>query len=276
MGTRGNKPLYLECTWSQAILTWLGVFLNFTLISYSIYWLTQNLDRIGLDWPWFVAALLVGLFIADFLSGLVHWASDTWFDEIMSERVVSIAREHHIYPYHITGYGLRDYLGYSSWPAALLIGPVVLILMLPDTASDAAFLAIFICTEAAVFMVFGTYAHWLGHVRTRSRVVHFLRRCRFLISPDYHKVHHIGGRDVRYCVINGWANPICDRTRVWRGLEKLVHALTGAVPGRNDHEWSVRFAEDPSFMRNPVPSLLALRRRIGAKAQEQRTDAEGK
>ena len=70
---------------------------------------------------------------------------------------------------------------------------------------------IFLCGEVAACMLFGSHAHMLGHVETNSRVVHFLRRCRLLISPAYHKVHHCGRHDVRYCVINGWANPICDR-----------------------------------------------------------------
>ena len=109
-------------------------------------------------------------------------------------------------------------------------------------------------------MVFGSHAHRLGHVRTKSRVVRLLQRFHFLLSPAYHKVHHSGRHDIRYCVINGWANAVCDRLGFWRALERLVYAVTGAVPRHNDREWFSRYAEDPSFMRDPIPSLRTLRR----------------
>lgn len=264
MAKRRVEPLYLDCDRLQAVTVWLGAWANFALIAWCLYWLAAHIGGIGLAWPWFVAAFFAGLFLADLLSGFVHWASDTWFDEIMIERIVSISREHHIYPHHIAGYGLRDLVGYSSTPTVFVVGPVALALTLGGPPSDAAYLATFLCAVVALCMVFGSHTHLLGHVRTESRIIRFLQRAGFLITPSYHTVHHSCGHDIRYCVVNGWANIVCDRIGFWRRLERLVHALTGAVPRSNDHEWFARFREDPSFMRNPIPSLVALRRRDAA------------
>jgi hypothetical protein len=135
--------------------------------------------------------------------------------------------------------------------------------VLPSTivgaTSGTGFVTTFLCAEVALCMLFGSHAHLLGHVHTHSRLIKLLRRLRLLISPAYHKVHHAGPHDVRYCVINGWANPFCDRMGLWRVLESLVFVVTGAVPRHNDREWWERFLKDLSFMGAPIPSLLELR-----------------
>lgn len=259
MANRRAKALYRTCSVAQAYQTWLGVLLNGVVVLWCALWLVFVARDQAPAWPWLVAMLVPGLFLADLFSGLVHWGTDTWFDETQFCRVVSIAREHHIYPHHIVDYGVRDYLGYSCWPAALAIGPVVALLSIAVPPSPVTYLCMFLCGEIALFMVFGTYGHRLGHAPARSPVVRRLQQLRLLISPSYHKVHHSGNHDVRYCVINGWADAVCDRIGFWRSLERLVTACTGSVPRRNDAEWFQRFANDPRFMTDPVPSLRELR-----------------
>lgn len=144
----------------------------------------------------------------------------------------------------------------SQQPGAIHI---VLPLTLGGATSDTLYLTIFLCAQVSVFMFFGSHAHRLGHVRTESRIIRLLQRFRFLMSPAYHKVHHSGPKDIRYCVINGWANAPCDRIGLWRALERLVFVVTGAVPRCNDGEWFERLAQDPSFMRDPIPSLVTMR-----------------
>jgi len=124
------KALYRACSPSQAYQAWLGFFLNCALVLWCAAWLTLIAGNEAPAWPWLVALLPLGLFLADLFSGLVHWATDTWLDETQWCRVVCIAREHHIYPHHIVDYGVRDYLGYSGWPTALLVGPVAILLTL--------------------------------------------------------------------------------------------------------------------------------------------------
>jgi ubiquitin-conjugating enzyme E2 variant len=86
----------------------------------------------------------------------------------------------------------------------------------------------------------GTHAHRLGHRPSRLRIVRLLQACHLLITTGHHGAHHRASHNRRYCVINGWANYVCDGTGFWRALELLVQQLTGSVPRRNDLEWLAR------------------------------------
>ncbi len=243
--TTGPLPHYLACDRSQAVTAWIGIALNALLIGWCARWIVI-VGAAFIPGPAGMAAtILIGLFLADFLSGLVHWATDTWFDEVMAERVISIAREHHLFPHHILGYGFRDYVAYSSWPAVLALGPIELPLTLAFVPSAGLCPIVFLCLMLNVVMFFGTYFHRLGHRRSRWRGVRWLQTAHLLIGPGHHCVHHRGNHDIRYCVINGWANFVCDRIGFWRGLESLVSRLTEAQPRRSDHAWLLRHRESP-------------------------------
>ena len=103
----GSKvgPFFLSCTTPQAIVGWLGIVANLVLVMWCAFWIGTNCGAMSGLHYWFVPNLLVALFLADFFSGGVHWFTDTWFDEVVGGRVIAIAREHHLYPRHIVGYG---------------------------------------------------------------------------------------------------------------------------------------------------------------------------
>ena len=252
------KPLYLQCSRAQAFFTWLGAGLNAALVVWCGAWLLLN-ARESPAWPGLTALVLVGLFLGDLFTGLIHWGTDTWFDEVLLTRVVSIAREHHLYPHHIVYYGFRDYVGYTSWPAALSFAPMLPWLLLGAEPSAFTYGAVLVCGEVCALCLFGTHFHRFGHRPSENPLVRFLQKIRLLVTPQYHGQHHGGKHDTYYCVVNGWANVPCDALGFWRGLEKLIHWLTGAVPRQNDNEWFARFREDRSFVSDPVPSLHRLR-----------------
>lgn len=254
-----SGALYAECSRGQAFATWLGAWLNLACVAGCAAWLVAANGEVRPGWPVLALATVFALFLGDFFSGLIHWATDTWFDELRLRRVVSIAREHHLYPQHILGYGFRDYVGYTSWPAVLFFGPLCLGLALGAPPSAAVYVTLLVCGEVCALMFFGTHFHRLGHRWSPNPLVRLLQRTPLLIKPQYHAIHHGGTHVTHYCVVNGWANVVCDAVGFWRGLEKVVSALTGAVPRKNDHEWLARYREDRSFMLDPVPSLLERR-----------------
>src|SRR5437660_9706444 len=114
--TEHSGPLYLRSTWQQDTLSVVGASLNLICAAWCVVWIVRHGDPVRPGIATLVCSTIVGLFLADLFSGLIHWGTDTWFDEILLTRLVSIAREHHVYPHHIVGYGLIDYFGYSSWP----------------------------------------------------------------------------------------------------------------------------------------------------------------
>jgi hypothetical protein len=242
------RPLYLICDRVQAATAWVGVAVNLLLIFWCAYWVTTADATLIPGASGMAIIILIGFFMADALSGFVHWATDTWFDEVIWDRVISIAREHHLYPSHILGYGVRDYLAYSSWPTILVLGPIELLLTLAFAPAVWLYPLVFLCLMLNTVMFFGTYFHRLGHGHSRWRVVRWLQTAHLLMGPPHHHVHHGGNHDIRYCVINGWANFVFDPIGFWRGLERLVTILTGAHPRRNDHVWRTRFCDDPDFL----------------------------
>ena len=237
---RGVQPLFLECDKAQVVTCWAGVAVYFAMVAWFGTWVVLHADAAG-AWPWLIPTTFLALFLADLISGVVHWGTDTWFDERLSERVVSIAREHHLHPHHIVGYGVRDYLAYSAWPSLIMLGPIGVPLSLLVTPSPVVFHLMWIVFVVSACMILGTYAHRLGHKRSDWAIVRFLQRIHFLIDVRHHNVHHRDNHDVQYCVINGWANVVCDRIGFWRWLERVVHRLTGAVPRENDYAWFARY-----------------------------------
>jgi ubiquitin-conjugating enzyme E2 variant len=258
------EPLYLRCSRGQALTTWTGAYLNAGLVLWSAAWLLAYAAEARPAWPVVAVLVLAGLFVGDWFTGVIHWVTDTWFDEVLLERVVSIAREHHLYPHHIVGYSFRDYVGYTSWPAVVFFGPVLAGMMLRSEPGAWAFGFVLVCGEACALSFFGTHFHRFGHRRSDNPVVKLLQRAHILITPQYHARHHGGTHTTHYCVVNGWANVVCDAIGFWRGLEQAVRWLTAAEPRQNDKEWFARFRVDRSFMTDPIPSLLEWRSRGSA------------
>lgn len=243
---RPVQPLYRACGTDSVIVCWVGIFANLLLVAWLGWWVVRNYAAIDPGWLQLVAISFLGVFFADWFSGFVHWGMDTWFDEDPLTRLVSIAREHHLYPHHILGYGVRDYVAFSSWPNLVFLGPFAVVLTLLPV-STAVFDGVVVFLIVSAIMVFGTHAHRLGHRRSRSAVVRRLQRWHLLMSPSHHSRHHRAGHDTHYCVVTGWANIVCDYLGVWRFLERCTHRLLGAVPRRNDHEWFARYAAEPDF-----------------------------
>src|SRR4030095_11842357 len=81
---------------------WSGA--NIAVILFCAFWLVSYFSLAALSWPYLIAALLAGYFLADFSSGAVHWAMDTWFDRRTMGRAIAITREHHTHPHHVYGF----------------------------------------------------------------------------------------------------------------------------------------------------------------------------
>lgn len=237
------KPLYLANTPGNIFFSWFGVAGNIAAVLWTTHWLVEAFPAVQPPWYLLAVTVLAGLFLLDWFSGLLHWAYDTWFDEGFSsfERSVCIAREHHVLPYNIVGYGARDHLSYSCWPALALLAPGMVWLTLREQVSTGAYLGTLLCAIVCGGMIVASYCHIAGHRPARSRLVRGLQRMGLLITPTYHRVHHSAGHDVRYGVVNGWSNVITDRIGFWRGMEWLIQTLTGAQPRRSDREWMIRF-----------------------------------
>lgn len=190
------------------------------------------------------AGLALGTFGADFVSGLLHWAFDTWFDETIEplRRMVYMVREHHMRPARVLRYRLRDEAGILSWFAVALAGPIYISShRAPDPPTGGEYGRVLAAFTMANELVLMLEFHKWGHRARRGRLPRVLQRCRLLLSPDVHLVHHSGNHDQNYCLITGVADRTISRLGAFRGLEWAVTACTRVAPRTNDREWALRY-----------------------------------
>jgi ubiquitin-conjugating enzyme E2 variant len=191
-----------------------------------------------------VSALALGTFGADVVSGLLHWAFDSWFDETVTpvSRMVYIVREHHLRPARVLQYRLRDEAGILSWFAVALASPLYLQGMSRRSAgTSVGYAKVLTGVSFANELVLMLEFHKFGHRARRGRVARALQRGRLLLSPEEHLRHHSGRHDENYCLITGIADRTMGRFGLFRGLETVITAATGQRPRVDDLEWGRRY-----------------------------------
>jgi len=218
-----------------------GGALNGAVTLGGLAWLALTFREHAPSWPWMALALLAGVYAADLVSGLLHWAFDTWFSEGITflRRMVLQVREHHVFPNRIFHIHFLHDAGTLSWIALILTGPLVLgMILFGGRAAGAVVLAAAVFNVLLVTML---AFHKCGHRARQPRSIRLLQRSGLLLSVTHHSRHHLGNHDFNYCLINGWADRTLGRLGLFRGLEWLIARSTGAKPQENDHEWLCRF-----------------------------------
>ncbi len=166
------------------------------------------------------------LLAADFVSGLVHWAEDTFGTEttpIVGRWIVAPNVLHHRDAGAFVG---KSWFA-SSWDLALASALIV----------AAAWAAGWLSPYVVLFALAGANAneiHKWNHAGGRAPLVaRLLWRARLLQTPAQHAAHHGGAKNTAYCVVTPYLNPLLDRLRFWRALERLLVPRLGA-PRRAD------------------------------------------
>ena len=226
----------MTITRRQHMMIWATA--NVVLVLFLLLYLALNFSRVNIHPLHALAVVLFGYFLSDFVSGAIHWTLDTWFDDDELGLVVAIAREHHTHPQNIMDRSFLEHVSLGSAPCVVVNFPAVLFFyFFCWPASIVEFYAAFVFAMVGTCLFFGTTFHNFGHQHKPGLILRTARRLRLVMTTSYHTVHHRGDNDIRYCAINGWANPICDHLRVWRMLEFVVSKITGAYPRENDIKW---------------------------------------
>ena len=169
---------------------------------------------------------MVALLAVDFVSGLVHWAEDTFgtaATPVVGRWIIAPNELHHR---DAGAFVEKGWLA-SNWDlgmAGLLLGAGAWWVGRLDAA-------------VVVFAAGGALAnqvHKWNHAASRAPwLVRGLWATGVLQRPAHHAGHHGGGKNTHYCVLTPFVNPVLDLTRFWRGLERVFVPLFGA-PRRED------------------------------------------
>lgn len=196
---------------------------------------------IGWRW-WWPLAIVAGMAAADFASGVVHWAADTWGRSdlpFVGPRVLVPFRVHHVHP---EDFLRRSFLDTNGDVAALSAVVTVGLLSLPrDGALQV--VAVAGCAFTGVGMWTNQLHQW-AHVPHAPWPARVLQRLGLALSREAHARHHAHPYDGDYCITMGWWNRPLHAVDAFPRLERLVSALTGAVPRQDDHVWSATVGRD--------------------------------
>ena len=175
------------------------------------------------------AGALLGALCADLVTGLIHWACDTWGSEEtpwLGAGVIQAFRQHHRDPQAIVHHDWIDVNGEGALGAAtaFLLGlPIAWQLASGGHAFWYSGLCSLICVAGLANQL-----HQWAHVPAPPAPVRALQRLGAILSPSQHARHHRAPYTTRYCIATGWLNGSLDTIRFWRALERGIEAVTDA------------------------------------------------
>lgn len=171
-----------------------------------------------------IIEILGAWLLADFLSGVVHWAEDRLLtEETRFDLLNSIKADndlHHQKPAALTRY--------SYWENISTTAP----LSLPLAMALYYLGAHHVFWLAAFFGTFANLIHRLSHTPPNKLpiFIQFLQFTGLFISFEHHHKHHYSmngivkkeDASIRYCPMTNWLNPILDYIGFFPGLERLL------------------------------------------------------
>lgn len=180
-----------------------------------------------------VAGLILAWLGADFGSGVVHWAGDTWGTTrtpLVGQSIIRTFREHHVDEKSITRH---DFIETNGLNCLATLPMLITSALLPLDALASLLTATFL-HSLAIWVFLTNQIHSWAHEDRPPTVVRLLQRVGLVLGPEHHAIHHAAPYDKYYCITTGWMNPVLFRLDFFRRAERVITALTGAVPRQDD------------------------------------------
>ena len=188
----------------------------------------EGADRHQLGW-WLPVAAIVGLLVADLVSGFVHFLADNFCEAdtpLIGKTFVRPFREHHADPLAITTHGFVEANGGNTIVALPVITPVALLLPIEDNPFATAMGALTLAFIIPIWLT--NQIHKWAHMASPPRLVRAMQRTGLILANQHHDVHHTSPFDTYYCITVGFWNPLLERIALWERLERWIRRW---VPG---------------------------------------------
>ncbi|HEY6230015.1 MAG TPA: fatty acid desaturase CarF family protein [Pyrinomonadaceae bacterium] len=186
----------------------------------NLHWAGSRLYELELLWL-IAFAVPLGIVGGDFISGIVHWAADTYGSEdmpVIGPSLVKPFRLHHVYPRDICTHGLVETTGNVCILAVPALSVCLYLMWLLPESVLVAFAVISFALMSAATVATNQFHKW-AHQENPSAFARWLQRKRLVLEPAHHQRHHTRPFDVNYCITNGWLNPVLNRLKFFRRLE---------------------------------------------------------
>jgi hypothetical protein len=155
-----------------------------------------------------IGALLISSVLADFISGFVHWAADTWGTAewpIVGPALIGPFRDHHVDKKGITRHDFAETNGNNCLVSVPVLITLFFIPHLEGRLCSFIF-ALFLGLTSWIFMT--NQFHKWSHEDDVPALVDFLQRSRLILPKDHHDLHHQYPFTKNYCITTGWMNPV--------------------------------------------------------------------
>lgn len=190
--------------------------------------------------PWvLVCGVLAGFIMADFISGFVHWLGDTWGSTdmpILGKALIRPFREHHVDEKAMTRH---DYIETNGANCLLAVPVAAGALLIPLTIEGWVGVGLFglVSIGSMIFWVMMTnQIHKWSHLDADKtpKILKALQKVHLILPPEHHRIHHTPPFDTYYSITTGWWNWPLAKIGFYRHAERLVTAVTGLVPRKDD------------------------------------------
>jgi ubiquitin-conjugating enzyme E2 variant len=195
--------------------------------------LAANLARLfttGLLLHWWTPLVVVSAAVgADFVSGLVHWAADTWFSEttpVLGRRFLAPFRVHHLNP---EDFLRRDAIDCNG-DVAMLNVPILMAALATPVATEAGGAGSLALAAFAAAALPTNQVHQWAHMAVPPASVRWLQRHGLILSGEEHARHHREPYVTNYCIATGWCNRWLSAVNFFPSCERLVTRVFGLEP----------------------------------------------
>lgn len=164
------------------------------------------------------AGAVCGWLAVDLLSGLLHWAFDsfgTLRTPVLGKTFIRPFREHHVDPQLMTRHDFVELNG-ASCVACL---PILIATCVMPLVSGAWIGLQAVMLFASLGALITNQCHQWAHAdpATTPPAVRWAQRHRLILQPAQHRLHHTAPFDSHFCMASGWANlPLNAVLRAWR------------------------------------------------------------
>ena len=181
----------------------------------------------------FALAVPCAFAAADFLSGLFHWACDTWGKQsmfVIGPTLLKSFRDHHKNQKGIVRHNFVEVNGHNIIVATPFI---VAITFISTTSSTLIFLKAWLMMTILGILVTNQIHKW-AHSDSVPSSVRFLQEMGLILSPRQHQLHHSSPFASNYCITVGFLNDFLERIHFFRHVENIISFVTGAEPREDE------------------------------------------